>query len=216
MKTLIPWLLSVALIGAAPLVSLAGETISDKSAHDLVEKLRPQIPNGWTVTYIAKDEAIEISRNELTAISDNVINPAPVLIGSDSKPKPEHFVFFIVLEPLMSREEYARLHHENEEIEKKRTALLEELKKSPTVHGVLWIDYSGAQSDNPQEEAKIREYIDSEQKVHRLPDGYFEDVSLSWGDANFGAGNTPTPYSPSVRQECVDVFNRFTRVLQKY
>jgi hypothetical protein len=213
-KTLIISFLLVALASFAEMTSFADQAgTSQYSIEGLANKLQEKVGAGWTVFYKKDFRSIEIKLNKLTRISDVELNMNP-----EEKPVVDHFSYSLSVFPLVPIRDYQQQRAENQSTLKAMTAIYDVLSKSPTVRGIKQPIRPGIRfsSEVPYEQAKIDKYYRLVDALHRLPDGYFDKISVSW-DRNFITASTgPTPVDDGIRRECEIAYKKIIEVPLKY
>jgi hypothetical protein len=144
--------------------------VPEESVRNLVERIRAELPQGWSVSYDAQYAYLEVKRNKPAATNTGGIN-----YGGNEKR--ENDVVFFSLRVLTKVEpaEYDRLAAENARIRKEADAIYQVLNGKRTDRKF--------DSFSPREEEDkklVARYEGLKESLHPLPVGYFQDISLDW------------------------------------
>ena len=186
-----------------PFLAVAGTP--EKSVHELLQKVRAELPKGWTARYDKEYSWLEVSRDESVLALSAVPNGSP-----DEKSERWQFRFSFRVLPFVPHLEYQRLSVENEKIQKKAHEIYEALGKR---HVDQKFDNFFPKTD--EDKQMVAQYEALKKSLHRLPNFYFRDIGLDW---LFNSPDNPKidVLDEGVRDECENVRNIVISLLSKY
>lgn len=195
--------------------SWRNQQIPQAMVRALMAKLQAVVPSGWKVSYEGEFHLIEITREAPTMLTFITIDSSPELM----KPQMGQVEIGLRIYTLLTKREYAEQKAENAKTQTAMNKIHHDLGQSPTVHGIRQPLRPGIRisSKVPAENAKIEEYYRLESTLHRLPDGYFGNVSVVWeSDIPTLGSYGDMPDDEAVREECKAVYNKLVTVPTKY
>jgi hypothetical protein len=196
--------LLITLLAILSLTSARGEA-PQKTIDELLQKIRAELPKGWTAAYDAKIPWLEVSRErEVLAVSALPNSPA------NPEPKPRKYVFAFRVMPAVPPAEYRQLRAENTKTQKELTVLYDDLSKMNIAH-----KFDSFLPGTAREKEAVARYEALKKKLHALPDFYFEDIGLTWA---LGEPELPeiSVTDEKVRAECQGVQEKVLKLLSKY
>ena len=199
MKTLI-----LAILSVVSSISAQGEH-PGQTISQLLRHVRAELPKGWTASYDRKYRWLEVSRRE-AVLSSSAIPNGP----GDEKPERRIFSFAFRVVTAVHPAEYRRLSAENVRIQRKVTALYEDLTNKRISH-----KFDSFLPSTNEEKAAVALYEALKKSLHALPDFYFEDISLKW-EFNSPANPFISATDEHVRDECTGVQEKVVKLLSKY
>jgi hypothetical protein len=197
-------IVALAAVALVWLIGARGEP-KDRTANRLVRALRAKLPDGWSTAYEKENAWLEITRNTAILTSSGAPNQSVNPETSLTK-----FSFAFRVSTLVPPAEFQSWNAENAQIEERRTVAYDKLTRS----GISYkFDSFSPRSD--AEKAVVAEYKEIKSSLHRLPDFYFEDISLRWA---WNSPNWPNeiPEDPQIREECERVRQQIVAVLSAY
>lgn len=171
------------------------------TTNTLIQVLKAQLPQGWTISFHEKESWIEIKRVK----PELMFTIAPNLSGEE-KPTSQNYTIGLSVIPLVSKEKYKKFQSENETTVKKMDFLYNALTHSRPIWG--WPDVFHPTND--EEKREFEEYKRLDSSLHSLPDFYFGDLSLSCSP------ESQDPVDDKVRDECRRVKQKVTQTLSTY
>jgi hypothetical protein len=181
---------------------------NEKTVEQLLQQIRSEIPQHWTVSYEKETSWMEVVRSEPVTLFRYVIN-------GDTSQKPElgEFSFAFRVVPYMKRSDYNRLKAENIRNQREMSTLYETLVKKHVSHKFDSFIVSG---DDPNGKL-VERYNQLNESLHNLPDYYYQDLTLK---SEWSEWLTGPPYNQVVddaaRQECAQVMDKVIGLLSKY
>jgi hypothetical protein len=183
----------------------AKESDPQPTINRLLSKVRAELPKGWTASYEKKGKSIEVSRNEQVLATSALPNAPPFV-----KPVPTKFKFSLRVVATVDSARYRELSAENAKIQKESKALYDDLIKRGVDH-----KFDSFIPKSKDDKADVARYEALQKSLHRLPDFYFDDISLEWG---LNAPDNPDISISDDRdhKECTKVREKVGKLLTKY
>jgi hypothetical protein len=199
MKTLI---LAILLVVSS--ISAHGEP-PEQTINHLLRGIRAELPKGWTASYDKEHALLGVSREE--AVLATWVNPN---MSGDEKPERRNFTFTLRVVAAVHPTEHSRLSVENAHIQKKADALHDDL-----VSKKVSCKFDSFLPTTNEEKAAVAQYETLKKSLHRLPDFYFDDISLEWGfNPPYGFGFIVA--DDHIHEECKGVQEKVGKLLSKY
>jgi len=167
----------------------------------LVTRLRAQLPQGWSFSFDEKKSWIEIERIK----PELMLNVVPNLSGEE-KSTSQKYILGLTIVSFVPKDEYEKLRSENEATETK----MDTLQKTLTHSRPFWGWPGAFKPANEEEKREFEEYKQLDASLHRLPDFYFEDLSLELEP------DTLRLDDDTIQKECEDVRQKVVRTLSAY
>ena len=186
---------------AVSLIASADEPAVDR----LLRGVRAELPKGWSASYDKEHAWLEVSHDEAVLAISALPNGPP-----DEKPEWRTFVFAFRVVAAVHPTEYRRLSAENAQIQKKATALYEDLISKKVSH-----KFDSFLPSTNEEKAAVAQYEALKKSLHTLPDFYFDAISLQWG-LNSPDNPIIRVTDDRVRDECTRVQEKVVKHLSKY
>jgi hypothetical protein len=177
----------------------------EPTVNRLLRSVRAELPKGWTASHDNERAWLEVSRVEAVL----AISTLPNEPGGE-KPERRTFAFAFRVVAAVHPTEYRRLSAENAQVQKKATALYEDLIRKRVSH-----KFDSFSPSTDEEKAAVAQYEALKKSLHPLPDFYFEAISLKW---KFNSPDNPMirVTDDSVRDECTRVQEKVVKLLSKY
>jgi hypothetical protein len=177
----------------------------EQTVNRLLRGIRAELPKGWTASYDKEHAWLEISR-EKAVLSISAFPNGP----GGEKPDRRTFRFAFRIVAAVQPIAYRRLSAENAQIQKKVTALYEDLVSKRVSH-----KFDSFLPSTDEEKAAVAQYEALKKSLHTLPNFYFDGISLEWG---FNSPDFPiiSATDDRVRDECTRVQEKILKLLSKY
>jgi hypothetical protein len=219
------FLFAVGLV-VAPCDALAGAhgDIPGPAADRLVEAVRAELPQGWSVSCDKVNGWLNITRDQPVLVWwADLPNAAPPALCATEKPivekrEPEQYFFNFGIVPKISPAEYRRLKEENAEFARERKALHAQLVKMGMSDRVTMDPDQNFKDFKPHTEeqrAVAARYSVIKDADHQLPVFYFGDVGLDWGWHSPKYRNFH-PEDETIRKECDRVHEKVIHIFTIY
>ena len=171
----------------------------------LVQRIRSQLPKGWTASYDREDSWLEIERVKSVLW-------LPAIPNRSLADKPEEGTVSIAFRvvPYVAPSEYGRLKDENDRLQKEANALYEDLSKRVR---------PSKDSFDPSTEAEKKEmarYEQIRQSIRNLPEYYFGNISLRSVYPRWLRYAYNTVEDEAIREECERTHQKILRLLSSY
>jgi hypothetical protein len=177
----------------------------EPTVNRLLRGVRAELPEGWTASYDKEHAWLEVSRIEAVL----ALSALPNGPGGE-KPERRTFAFAFHVVAAVHPTEYRRLRAENAQIQKKATALYEDLIRKRVSH-----KFDSFSPSTDEEKAVVAQYEALKTSLHPLPDFYFEAIGLKWG-SNSPDNPVIRVTDDRVRDECTRVQEKVVKLLSKY
>ena len=187
---------------------------NEKTVEKLLQRIRSELPQHWTVSYAKEHSWLEVVRNKPVAFLHYYINmPAPSPSDSGDPPSLGEFSFAFRVVPYLKRSDYNRLKTENIRNQREMSTLYETLVKKHVSHKFDSFIVSG----NDPNGKLVERYNQLQESLHNLPDYFYQDLTL---ESEWSEWLTGPPYKQVtddvIRQECAQVMDRVIGLLSKY
>jgi hypothetical protein len=189
----------------AILVAFYSSAATEPRASELLQRIRSQLPKGWTASYDSESSWLEITRMKPVLWLPSIPNRSIA-----HKPEQGTFAIAFRVVPYVAPSEYRRLKQENDRLGKEANALYEDLsKRVPLSKGSL-------RPSTDAEKKEVERYDQIMKSIRSLPDYYFRNIALQWAWPWWSRYPYSDVHDQATREECEQVQQKVLKLLSSY
>lgn len=183
------------------------------TVEKLLTQVRTVLPKGWKADYLEPLARLRIWREDFVITRPALVINGPAMMADEVEKWPEtQIAYLLQLRPLVTQENFDVLQKKNRDLEAKIKAQAEVLNAMPMNR-----KFDSYMPRTPEQREAVAQYEGLKKALLKLPDFFFEDVSLEWDAVNgFGERSDERVSDPDIRAECANARKAVAEMLREY